>query len=53
LKVKGFDFVPGDLRSSAFIEAANEIPEAHGGLNNFYNEPVAMSANKRAMLFNL
>jgi hypothetical protein len=39
LKVKGFDFVPEDLRSSSFIKVANEILVAHGGLNNFYNEP--------------
>lgn len=39
LKVKGFDFVPEDLRSSSFIKIANEILLAHGGLNNFYNEP--------------
>jgi hypothetical protein len=39
LKVKGFDFVPEDLRSSSFIKVANEILLAHGGLNNFYNEP--------------
>lgn len=39
LKVKGFDFVPEDLRSSSFIKVANEILVAHSGLNNFYNEP--------------
>lgn len=39
LKVKGFDFVPEDLRSWSFIKAANEILSAHGGMNNFYNEP--------------
>jgi len=39
LKVKGFDFVPEDLRSSSFIKAANEILVAHEGMNNFYNEP--------------
>lgn len=39
LKVRGFDFVPEDLRSSSFIKVANEILLAHGGLNNFYNEP--------------
>jgi hypothetical protein len=39
LKVKGFDFVPEDLRSSSFIKIANEILIAHEGMNNFYNEP--------------
>lgn len=48
LKVKGFDFVPEDLRSSSFIKAANEILAAHEGMNNFYNEPKAVSS-----LFNM
>jgi hypothetical protein len=39
LKVKGFDFVPEDLRSSSFIKAANEVLAAHEAMNNFYNEP--------------
>jgi len=39
LKVKGFDFVPEDLRSSSFIKVANEILVAHEGMNNFYNVP--------------
>lgn len=43
LKVKGFDFVPEDLRSSSFIKAANEILVAHEGMNNFYNEPKSVS----------
>jgi len=42
LKVKGFDFVPEDLRSSSFIKVANDILVAHEGLNNFYNEPAPM-----------
>lgn len=44
LKVRGFDFVPEDLRSSSFIKAANEILAAHEGMNNFYNEPKPVSA---------
>jgi len=44
LKVKGFDFVPEDLRSSSFIKAANEILAAHEGMNNFYNEPKPVSS---------
>lgn len=43
LKVKGFDFVPEDLRSSSFIKVANEILTAHEGMNNFYNEPKPVS----------
>ncbi len=43
LKVKGFDFVPEDLRSSSFIRVANEILNAHEGMNNFYNEPKPVS----------
>jgi hypothetical protein len=39
LKVKGFDFVPEDLRSTSFIKVANEIISAHENFNNFYNEP--------------
>jgi hypothetical protein len=43
LKVRGFDFVPEDLRSSSFIKVANEILGAHEGMNNFYNEPKPVS----------
>ena len=39
LKVKGFDFVPENLRSDTFVKAAEDIFRAHDGLNNFYNEP--------------
>ncbi|MGY4384135.1 hypothetical protein ACVWYN_001161 [Pedobacter sp. UYP24] len=42
LKVKGFDYVPEDLRSNAFIKAANDIINAHEGSDNFYNEPGAI-----------
>jgi hypothetical protein len=38
LKVRGFDFVPENLRSQTFIKAAESIIKAHEGLNNFYNE---------------
>ncbi len=37
-KVKGFDFVPENLRSDAFVKAAKVLIRAHEGLNNFYNE---------------
>lgn len=39
LKVRGFDYVPEDLRSKSFIRAANALIAAHEGMNNFYNEP--------------
>jgi hypothetical protein len=39
LKVKGFDYVPENLRSDTFIKAAEAVIKAHEGLNNFYNEP--------------
>ncbi|MFF5380781.1 hypothetical protein [Pedobacter suwonensis] len=42
LKVKGFDYVPEDLRSNAFIKAANEIISAHEGSDNYYSEPSAV-----------
>jgi hypothetical protein len=43
LKVKGFDFVPEDLRSTSFIKIANGILRAHDGMNNFYNEPAPIN----------
>lgn len=42
LKVKGFDFVPENLRSDTFVKAADAIIKAHEGLNNFYNEAAAV-----------
>lgn len=39
VKVRGFDYVPEDLRSRSFVAAAQKVIEAHEGLNNFYNEP--------------
>ena len=44
LKVRGFDFVPEDLRSRAFIAAAHSVIEGHEGMNNFYNEPAPTRA---------
>ncbi len=41
LKVKGFDYVPENLRSNTFIEAANHLLKTHFATNNFYNEPDA------------
>lgn len=39
LKVRGFDYVPEDLRSRSFIEVANRLLEVHYNFDNFYNEP--------------
>ena len=39
MKVQGFDFVPENLRSNAFVKAAEAVLRAHDGMNNFYNEP--------------
>ena len=39
IRVKGFDYVPEDLRSRSFITAAQRVIQAHEGMNNFYNEP--------------
>jgi len=44
LKVKGFDYVPEDLRSRSFLAAAQKVIDAHEGGNNFYNEPGVMRA---------
>lgn len=38
LKVRGFDYVPENIRSQTFLKAAEGIIRAHEGLNNFYNE---------------
>lgn len=43
LKVKGFDYVPENLRSETFIKAAEAVIKAHEGLNNFYNEAAPVS----------
>jgi len=42
LQVKGFDYVPEDLRSRTFLAAASELQSTHFGMNNFYNEPAAI-----------
>jgi hypothetical protein len=38
LKVRGFDFVPENLRSDTFVKAADAIIRAHEGIDNFYTE---------------
>jgi hypothetical protein len=41
-KVKGFDYVPENLRSLTFIEAAHRLLRAHNSADNFYSEaPIA------------
>ena len=42
--VHGFDFVPESLRSQTFSAAASNVLNVHTAMNNFYNEPVAISA---------
>jgi hypothetical protein len=42
LQVKGFDFVPEDLRSRTFISSALDLQNIHFAMNNFYNEPTAI-----------
>jgi hypothetical protein len=44
LKVKGFDYVPEVLRSRTFLEAAQQVIDAHEGWNNFHNEYAPMVA---------
>ncbi|WP_313061066.1 hypothetical protein [Agrobacterium cavarae] len=47
LKVRGFDYVPENLRSDTFVKAAESILRAHEGLNNFYNEPAPVKHLQR------
>ena len=42
LAIGGFDYVPENLRSTTFIQVANNVIAAHQGMNNFYNEPGPM-----------
>lgn len=42
LKVKGFDYVPENLRSVTFQRSAKVVIETHFAFNNFYNEPAAV-----------
>lgn len=42
LKVKGFDYVPEDLRSRTFLKAAVHLQNVHFANDNFHNEPVAI-----------
>jgi hypothetical protein len=42
LKVNGFDYVPENLRSSTFNNAAKQVILTHFERNNFYNEPAVV-----------
>ncbi|WP_143248393.1 hypothetical protein [Aeromonas dhakensis] len=42
--IKGFDYVPESLRSQTFAAAASNVINVHTNMNNFYNEPAAISA---------
>ena len=47
LKVKGFDYVPENLRSTMFKKAAKSLIEAHFSMNNFYTEgPLVANLSK-------
>jgi len=47
LKVKGFDYVPENLRSSTFKKAAKSLIDAHFTMNNFYTEgPLVANLSK-------
>lgn len=41
LKVKGFDYVPEDLRSRTFIAVAKNLLDIHYDIDNFHKEPAA------------
>jgi hypothetical protein len=43
LKVRGFDWVPENLRSQSFIKAAEKFISAHEAFNNYYNEPAPVN----------
>jgi hypothetical protein len=42
--IRGFDFVPESLRSQTFSAAASNVISVHTSMNNFYNEPAAITA---------
>jgi hypothetical protein len=42
LKVRGFDYVPEDLRSRTFLSVAAELQNVHFAFGNFHNEPAAI-----------
>ena len=42
LGVRGFDYVPEDLRSRSFLAVADDVINVHFAMNNFHNEPSAI-----------
>ena len=46
-RVHGFDYVPENLRSLSFIQAAKHVKSVHYAFNNFYNEPEAVNSLER------
>lgn len=46
-RVHGFDYVPENLRSLSFIQAAKNIKKVHYEMNNYYNEPEAVNSLER------
>jgi len=43
VKVRGFDFVPENIRSTTFVTIATKLISVHYGIDNFYHEPLAIS----------
>jgi hypothetical protein len=43
LNVRGFDYVPENLKSRSFINVAKNLMSIHNGINNFYNEPLLLN----------
>lgn len=46
-RVHGFDYVPENLRSLSFIQAAKHVKNVHYSFNNYYNEPEAVNKLER------
>lgn len=40
MQVKGFDYVPENLRSNSYIDVAKKLLTVHYSMNNYYNEPI-------------
>lgn len=47
MQVQGFDYVPENARSSAFVSSAKQLISVHFGINNFYHEPMAIENLRR------
>lgn len=42
--IQGFDYVPENLRSNTYTEAATNVLRVHEASNNYYNEPAALKS---------